>query len=689
MSKKLDISYEIELSHTKINKILMILKFVVGTEITSKNLSNFIKIINSLGYIYEKESDLLESPMFNMLTYNKFKGYEGESGFSLILNKMQDNNFVLPHSDLNTLYLYFSDKIAVAKKKEAENISGKFIEEAEHIEGDALARLIMSTRNLEIMNSINNSDAQSLEILDKYIEDNLKGRNINEINDAIQGIIIGQTSGSYLFLRELVQNSRDEIIKKKAEVKPRVDIETFVDDKNEEFVVSVRDYVGIESLRKIVQYLLKYDSSDKGIGLDQEELIGMFGKGFFTIFDGTDIVRIKTGINGIVYDIELEVKREDGKFNININKFKQYENVMDGEEKFRGTEIQRVVKTKDRLKIGFELLKIDIYLKKFCQGFDKEELQIFYEDKNKPINQIYEQIDAVPVFLENEKLGDVKVYLREDRDLNKENILTVGGSFLSTIDGGVEEEYLKYVPKVYRDFILKYGGLRIDLPKKVRLTSGRFGILEKYMEPVRQAIAVAVLKSMCDLYRQKGIRFPGLPEDILYDQSGKYVDTSLNILQDKGGIYMSDVIFGNYKDIPKLLEYQNVEDICLAFMMNLPSGEDNISILDITKGIKQAKIKGEDISKLTNQNKAIVSEIRKNYDFYDPEQKRFVYRKGRNITEEIMSTEKDKNVNLKVILDFAQEVFGVLKKQYYDVEFIYYLKSEDEMKNAAAFAGSD
>ena len=156
-----------------------------------------------------------------------------------------------------------------------------------------------------------------------------------------------QDHEQFVFIRELLQNSRDAILEERASLSPReraraeeresdISIETrVVSDRKTALPKSevvVRDYVGMD-IEKVINFLLIPNRSSKPA---EEALTGFFGHGFFTSLREAEEVVVKTSLgDGKVTVLRLLPTFDEGEGVVTDVDYEIYTS----SEDFKGTEV--------------------------------------------------------------------------------------------------------------------------------------------------------------------------------------------------------------------------------------------------------------------------------------------------------------------------------------------------------------
>lgn len=340
-----------------------------------------------------------------------------------------------------------------------------------------------------------------------------KNFDLEEVERDIAHAINNQiVNDDYLWIREMVQNSVDELIRAGV-LGGDVSLETYLEPDSQDMVISINDSIGMD-LNKVVNYLLIPHKSDKK---DIEELIGKFGQGFFTIFKGSKEVRIKTStgnglvtylslkpikdsVSGKVYDLDIRVTQVAG-------------------EEFKGSKIQKVV--------GAEIPELEAA---FCKNsmfrntglVDARKVKVFY---NK--SQINKERKILAQRHIPELEGDVLIYEAGEK------ALTQNGLYIKDLD----DRYFAMMPQSISS-LLQEAGIVIDLPPKVKLIKSRNNIAKEddVLKILANYIPEMSMKIFLDKLKAGNIaveQIPNLPYDFFnLSRAGRFTFLDKDILGD-------------------------------------------------------------------------------------------------------------------------------------------------------------
>jgi hypothetical protein len=376
-----------------------------------------------------------------------------------------------------------------------------------------------------------------------------------------RSVVESQNIDLLIYLRELVQNSRDAYQKVLGEIEIEDGFEK-LSDGSENYVVSVEDHVGMD-INQVLNDLLVPDVSTKsGVGST-----GLFGVGFFTVFQEADEVVIRTGKGSQNWRITLKVERfPDGKLDrIKISEINQYGGP------YTGTKIEVKKKVVNKSKLYVESMGLQMRLMQYVGGVSK----ILYRRDNQGIVQnsaMKEQTVRIRYKKDNilneerelvseiaTKYGKMRLMLRRDRagKYTQGGYIEQKGLYVSPI----ERSLLKYVPKELWESLNEDDrrSLVIEIPEGMKLTSSR-GVVMQEGEELEKMIATAVYKWLLGDYLQKGKRLYGLSEDYFWKSSTTNYEVSLEIQIDAENLNVGNYqavdmnkYIGNMKDMMKLL----------------------------------------------------------------------------------------------------------------------------------------
>jgi len=337
-------------------------------------------------------------------------------------------------------------------------------------------------------------------VMDKYRAHDLTDRELEG-----RETIHGQSShkeedntglADYAVARELPQNSMDaHDVAYKGRKKPKIEIESYIREKQKQWVRRVSDQAGM-TFEEIIQLLLVIKAGSKqGQDLD---LAGIFGQGFYTLFVDYDEARIKTKINGKAY---LVVIKKDAKGLPLITEFTHTN------EPGRGTVIEWIKNYEE------EPPELDMMM--FSQAVIRYTGAVQDHDIYLNGRLIKEKIDLeVQVPVSGWTKGSVTVRVNRDH-FHKRGTQR----FLDTIP--YESWMFDMVQPKIRHFLFARG-VTVDVSLDVPLSQARQGLAveEIYKEKIQRAVAVASLQLTVLMYLKHGQLPPGLSESLFALRTG-------------------------------------------------------------------------------------------------------------------------------------------------------------------------
>ncbi len=374
-------------------------------------------------------------------------------------------------------------------------------EEASVAEGRTLEAILdTNLSSLVATSMLNGNRLEGLASLSDYkplLERTTQKINTENMNEEIIKTIKSQDATSYIWIRELIQNSRDAILK--AGEDPKIKIDSYITGNN--WVVSCHDPVGM-NLREVVDYLIVPDRTTKA----EDDSAGFFGQGFFTVFNDADEVHLKTStgdgkVQHLTCACDYEQRGSDRVLTgIRVKELKQTE------EDFKGTEVKRI-KHVDSGSCSPELegTFVSEAVYKYLGAIDPKQVNIAYNGQI--VNAGLSRLSARDTsFGRLELLTDFEGLSR----LTKERL------YLNEIN---KEKYLRFVPEMVMP-TLEGIGLTLDLPSSLTTTRTRNAISNEddCLPELQKAIALEAIKSYAKLFVERGIDIPGLPRDYLYNE---------------------------------------------------------------------------------------------------------------------------------------------------------------------------
>ncbi|MFC2149752.1 hypothetical protein ACFLQ8_03525, partial [Candidatus Auribacterota bacterium] len=389
----------------------------------------------------------------------------------------------------------------------------------------------------------------------------------NYASRLIQNSVGSQSIKPYVYVRELIQNTRDEAEAKNAPTEDRVlEIDTYRSGYDHLGIV-FKDRLGMD-LDPLINLLLIPGSSSKRT---EKELVGKFGKGFFMIFNEAEWVNIETTSgNGKMYYLTLTPVRNDKGEVIDIN----IDISIDRKETEPGTKIELVKKSGNpQLESSFLAGFTSIY----GEYMDKDTLEIKFRGNR--INQDMTLLSHIDT-----PYGEMKLSLS-----GKGSVLTHNEIYLNYMD----EDIWGLLPKKLRE-IFSSQPIALNLPAGLDLTQDREEIIDKnkMLKELSPYILTILGEAVMKLFTSGEMQVDLLPYDFLYDHS-RY-DVPPNISRD-----IDRILEGVYPDI----SYYQDESRLGILLANLPfvqiEGKKYSfkKILSILKDKDDQKVTYEDLPK--------------------------------------------------------------------------------------------
>ena len=344
---------------------------------------------------------------------------------------------------------------------------------------------------------------------------------LKELRDLIKSVIASQSGQTGLWLRELIQNSHDAILtgqQKQGNIVPeiRIDIEQYYSPTPEsdsyDFSIEVSDSAGMD-LHDMINYLLYPGSSNP----EKRELslLGEFGIGFYTIFIEADQVEIKTSRGEALYQIAIQVQRDETGQLLDLVLKHLIE--MPNPERYKGTTIRRIKHYAANEQIQGHLMGLCLtqQINYFVGGLlapitthsHGHEIPIT-RDRNiiMTYNQMTlsqsdrELLASVPI----KGMDDLRLYRQTNQHTNR---VEHAGLFVS----GLGPKWMSQIPAAYQDELGP--GLIIMLPPQAKLNSDRSGLCHEQVELFQITFFVLYLQAILKMCLQKDHQIKALPRD--------------------------------------------------------------------------------------------------------------------------------------------------------------------------------
>lgn len=334
-----------------------------------------------------------------------------------------------------------------------------------------------------------------LQELKTKIEKELKNRNL--FQRQITSTIDGQDRSSMIWLREVVQNSRDAILKAKrnGNSSPRVD-EVNIDfyQNNWSWVSKITDTIWMSPF-EVFTYLLTPGMSWKEW---DETATWMFGQWFYSLAIGASEVRLKTSFwNGKTTYVKLIPIYNE---NHDLIDFDIVYDIKD--EDFKGTVIERI----DEEKWVWGNIGALVWLQNLSKYvWNVDDIHIQYNGKT-----IFHPNDIK--ILQTEGIWELwTLSLKQNKD--KKERLTKDNLFISDIKDG----YVNFFPDWIREYIASTW-FSLDLPKGIELTKTRNAVsdFEEDIEILRPYIFNVFTRQIVKDYLEEKAKIPMMPLDYFW-----------------------------------------------------------------------------------------------------------------------------------------------------------------------------
>lgn len=332
-------------------------------------------------------------------------------------------------------------------------------------------------------------DIDDEENLEDFIG-NIQSKNYNWefFNNEIRSSIDGQDESAMIWVRELVQNSRDAILG--SGISGKIEINFYEEDGN--WVSSVSDPVWM-NLKQIFNYLLVPGESSK-TWVNSE---GMFGQGFYATTIESREIRVKSWV-GDWKTTSLVFKPIFNEWWL-IHDFEISYEILD--EDFKWTLVERVDKSSwiwGNLRALIGVHNIQKYV------WNVDDVEILYKWESIANSKELLETVAVPEYWE------IKIFETSDKIERK----TKNNLFVRDLP----DDYLDDLPDWMSKFI-KSRNISIEIPAGMQLTKTRNSLAQReknlpILKPyLFKAFVGLLLKSFVN--RNTGIKIPMLPEDYL------------------------------------------------------------------------------------------------------------------------------------------------------------------------------
>lgn len=354
-----------------------------------------------------------------------------------------------------------------------------------------LSKLIQAKRlNESAMQDFSGSSAELAAMIVSKTADKKQNHIQREI---IHPIYYQGVNSPYLFIRELVQNAHDAVIKHGRPDEKEVSMDIFSRD-DKEVTLRMEDHIGM-SLREVLNYFLIPGESTK---IREKETIGYFGQGLFTLFRGSKEVTLRTGKgDGLVTKLKISPLKDEAGMTVDLKL-----NIEQEQGDFKGTVIERTVDT--------EYPTVEAaYIKNAACTFTSlvNADVVSVKLNNSKINDAQQRLASVEV----PELGELSIYDAPN------NVVTQRGLFVKSID----HDYTTGMHDV--ETLLAQKGYVVNIPDNVHLTRSRNEIARKQeiLSQMKEYLPLLKLKAYLEIFRQdisKGhvIQLDNLPYDYFY-----------------------------------------------------------------------------------------------------------------------------------------------------------------------------
>lgn len=309
---------------------------------------------------------------------------------------------------------------------------------------------------------------------------------------AINRTIRAQTDGFAIWIRELIQNARDEL-RRYGRAQEPVRISAWFE--NNDCVVQIADPVGM-NLEKLLRVYFPINISDK----KDAALTGKLGQGNYAVWQDATLVRLRTGDGtGYSYDVELAADRDAHGWPLRIRIAHFFEH----DDGFQGTVIEHVRRYEPR------------------DGTRLIDAVFLQHALHRLVGDV--QPGDTPLLFQGEPFADT-VQLSaavHDARWGDFEVGTTNGVSRITHDGlevrSLQDTDWEGVPTVVRTALEKSGTLLIRWPRGVPLTAPRNAEALQEMDPTRwHALRLtAFFQAAVENLQQRGVWIPDLPQDIL------------------------------------------------------------------------------------------------------------------------------------------------------------------------------
>jgi len=322
-----------------------------------------------------------------------------------------------------------------------------------------------------------------------------------------------------------------------------------------DLVVEARDQVGMD-LHTVINYLLIPNERSKKY---DEETVGKFGQGFFTIFGDAKEVLIKTSKDNLRTEyIKIKPIKDQTEKIVDFSVEMSWK-----ADEFKGTIIQKVVNT-DMPQVEAAFCKSAVV--SYGGLIDRRAVQLnFREQEVNTPRTILAETD-IP------KLGRMRIY-----DAH-ENAMTQNGLSIKELD----QELLTTIPENLRKAMQK-SGIVLDIPASIKLIKSRADIARKkeVMPILAEHLPALALRAYLSSVMLGKAELPNIPYD--YFEAGKNRRVSQYTQNDAQKISSGESL----PDFQKYLQNENLLTQLLTLLPCMNIEGEPISIFSLAEKISK------------------------------------------------------------------------------------------------------
>ena len=318
-----------------------------------------------------------------------------------------------------------------------------------------------------------------------------------KVSEQILQTIGSQDHSLHIWIRELVQNARDAMLQSGAAGQTIVMNSYLAAGR---WIFSVSDPAGMD-LHTVLNYLLVPDETTKLRG----DAAGIFGQGFFTVFQGADEVLLKTSTgNGIINYLALKA---------------HYETAADGSKKLADITVERLEQRSGHYK-GSEVRRvIDADSATLPPSLEANIVRHRCQRYVGVVDRVAVTLNAVPV-----NAGPVETLASVATPWGNLSVLTAHDHHVRLtkerlyINEVSREKYRPFVPEWLWQMLAAQGA-GVDLPAGLTLTRTRNALAgeDSVLPELQKCVAVGAYQALLRLYLQGQLEIPGIPADYLHN----------------------------------------------------------------------------------------------------------------------------------------------------------------------------